>query len=205
MRAEILAIGTELLMGEIINRNAAWISRLSGEYFFAEDDETLEENIGQLLVKIPPSPPFGKGGISVAESCTGGLVSSRLTDVSGSSAYIQANIVTYSDWAKVQFLGVKPETLALHGAVSAETALEMAAGVRAMSGAVIGLSLTGIAGPLGGSPEKPVGLLYVGLCGVDGVSMVQEYRAPSWNRKEVKYWFSQCALHFLYQYLKTIN
>lgn len=166
------------------------------DHFFAENDETLEQKIGILLRE--------KGWtVSVAESCTGGLVSSRLTDISGSSDYVQCNIVTYSNVAKMKFLGVKAETLESYGAVSEQTALEMAQGVRALNATSIGLSLTGIAGPLGGTEDKPVGLLYVGLCDVDGAVMAKQYRAPLWARKEVKYWFSQCALHFLAQHLTS--
>ena len=100
--------------------------------------------------------------ICAAESCTGGLVLSNLTDISGSSAYVLGGVVTYSNEAKMQFVGVQESTLAAHGAVSEETAREMALGVQKAFGATVAISVTGIAGPGGGSFEKPVGLVYVG-------------------------------------------
>jgi PncC family amidohydrolase len=100
--------------------------------------------------------------ICAAESCTGGLVLSNLTDISGSSAYVLGGVVTYSNEAKMKFVGVQESTLAAHGAVSEETAREMALGVQAAFGATVAISVTGIAGPSGGSADKPVGLVYVG-------------------------------------------
>ena len=100
---------------------------------------------------------------ATAESCTGGLVAKRVTDISGSSAVFSGGVVTYSNEMKMKLLGVKEETLREHGAVSHETAYEMAKGLLALTGADVGVSLTGIAGPGGGSNEKPVGLVYVGI------------------------------------------
>jgi nicotinamide-nucleotide amidase len=101
--------------------------------------------------------------LSVAESCTGGLCSKRLTDVPGSSKYIKLNVVTYANEMKVKLLGVSPEILDKHGAVSAECAEAMAEGMRKLSGADLSLSITGVAGPDGGTAEKPVGLVYIAL------------------------------------------
>lgn len=101
--------------------------------------------------------------LSVAESCTGGLVSSLLTDMPGSSAYTLANVVTYSNAAKTRLLGVPEALLSQHGAVSGQVAEAMALGASQLMGADWGLSLTGIAGPGGGTAEKPVGLIYIGL------------------------------------------
>ncbi len=100
---------------------------------------------------------------ATAESCTGGLVAKRVTDISGSSAVFAGGVVTYSNEMKMKLLGVSEETLATHGAVSHETAHEMVRGLLRATGADIGVSLTGIAGPGGGSEEKPVGLVYVGI------------------------------------------
>jgi PncC family amidohydrolase len=101
--------------------------------------------------------------VSAAESCTGGLVMHRLTNIAGSSAYVRGGIVSYSNEAKQKLLGVKEATLVAHGAVSEQTALEMVEGVQAIFDADLAVSITGIAGPGGGSPEKPVGLTYIGL------------------------------------------
>lgn len=100
--------------------------------------------------------------IATAESCTGGLVAASIVNVSGASEVFHSGFVTYSDAAKEQFVHVSPQTLAAHSAVSAETAAEMAAGCAGAAGADLGLSTTGIAGPGGGTPEKPVGLVYIG-------------------------------------------
>jgi nicotinamide-nucleotide amidase len=101
--------------------------------------------------------------LATAESSTGGLVAHRITSVSGSSAYYLGGFVTYANEAKEALVGVRHETLLAHGAVSAETALEMAHGARERLGADVGIATTGIAGPTGGTPEKPVGLVYVAL------------------------------------------
>lgn len=101
--------------------------------------------------------------LAVAESCTGGLVGHRLTNVAGSSTYYMGSVTAYAYEAKVRLLGVPWETLEKYGAVSSETAIEMARGVRTALAADIGLSVTGIAGPGGGTPEKPVGLTWIGL------------------------------------------
>ncbi len=118
--------------------------------------------------------------LCAAESCTGGLLLSHLTDVPGSSAYVLGGIVTYSNMAKQQFVGVQEATLIAHGAVSPQTASEMALGVRRAFAADIGVGITGIAGPSGGTPEKPVGLVYIGMAAdavPDGVQ-VQRYVWP---------------------------
>ncbi|MCK4307875.1 CinA family protein [candidate division WOR-3 bacterium] len=117
----------------------------------------LEEEVGKVLKQ--------KGlTISVVESCTGGLIQKLITDVSGSSEYFLGGIVAYSNLLKQKLLNVSPQTLITHGAVSEETACELARGVREITGADIGVSTTGIAGPAGGTPKKPVGLVYIGLC-----------------------------------------
>ncbi len=127
-----------------------------GSHIYAEGDRTLEEVVGDLLLAKQRT-------LALAESCTGGYLSHRITRIAGSSAYYLAGAVTYSNEAKVLFLGVEPETLELHGAVSRETALEMSHGIRARTGAGIGLSVTGVAGPSGGSSEKPVGTVWISI------------------------------------------
>lgn len=124
-------------------------------------EEKLEFIVGQMLAAAGLT-------VGLAESCTGGLISSRMTDVAGSSAYVIGGVVTYSYEAKALLLGVQAETLLDFGAVSEETALEMARGARRVFEADIGLAVTGIAGPGGGMPGKPVGLVYVALAAADG-------------------------------------
>lgn len=119
------------------------------------EQETLEESIAKLLKQHHLS-------VTTAESCTGGLLSGRLVNVPGISANFKEGYITYSNEAKEKLLGVSPETLKEHGAVSEETALEMALGCRRAAGADIGIGITGIAGPDGGTAEKPVGLVYIG-------------------------------------------
>lgn len=127
----------------------------AGRHIYGEDEERLETVVGQLLLKR-------KQTIAVAESCTGGLISHRLTNIPGSSAYFERAVVSYSNRSKMELLQVPESVLQEHGAVSAETALAMAEGILSLSKADIGLSVTGIAGPDGGSKEKPVGLVYIG-------------------------------------------
>jgi nicotinamide-nucleotide amidase len=128
-----------------------------GRFIFGKDDETLEEIVGRLLTERGLT-------ISVAESCTGGMISNMLTNVSGSSAYFQRGVVAYSNASKVEVLSVNEDTLAQFGSVSLEVARQMAEGVRSTSGSDLGLSSTGIMGPRGATPDKPVGLVYIGFC-----------------------------------------
>jgi PncC family amidohydrolase len=115
---------------------------------------------------------LGRGfTVCAAESCTGGLLAEVITDVPGSSGYFLGSIVSYVDTAKVELLGVRRELLAAHGAVSAQVARAMAAAARERFGADLAVSITGIAGPGGGSPAKPVGLTYIGLADADGVGV----------------------------------
>jgi len=115
---------------------------------------------------------LGRGlTVATAESCTGGLIAAVVTEVAGSSGYFRGGLVTYADEAKRDLLGVPEATLAAHGAVSAQTALAMASGARERLGAALAVSVTGIAGPDGGSDEKPVGLVYVGLADAAGAEV----------------------------------
>jgi len=139
-----------------------------GEWVYGKDEESMEEIIGSLLRSR------GKT-LAVAESCTGGLISNRITNIPGSSQYFERGVVSYSNRSKMQVLGVPPSLLDRFGAVSAEVAEAMALGVRRASGSDLGLSVTGIAGPEGGTPEKPVGLVYIALAWEGGVKS-KEYR-----------------------------
>lgn len=133
------------------------ITKKAGKYIYSTSEGSIEKTVGALLKKK-------KLTISAAESCTGGLLTSKLTDISGSSNYVMDSVVSYSDKAKQRLLGVKPGTIKKFGAVSKETALEMAKGIRKRSGTDIGISVTGIAGPGGARPGKPVGLVWIGYC-----------------------------------------
>jgi nicotinamide-nucleotide amidase len=128
-----------------------------GRYIYGRDDETLEEVIGRLLKERELR-------IAVAESCTGGGLSDRITNVNGSSSYFERGVVTYSNAAKVELLKVNEDIIAKEGAVSQEVAMQMAEGVKSISGVDIGISLTGIMGPTGASTNKPVGTVFIGYC-----------------------------------------
>jgi competence/damage-inducible protein CinA-like protein len=138
-----------------------------GDRIYGADSQELAGVVGELLAGA------GKT-LSLAESCTGGLASAMLTDVPGSSRYFLGSVVSYANAAKEGFLGVRSETLTAHGAVSAEAAREMALGARARFGADLALSITGIAGPDGGTPEKPVGTVFFALA--DGTENARESR-----------------------------
>ena len=128
----------------------------TGEFVYGADSESPEELIGRLLKEK-------KMKMAVAESCTGGLLAAKITNISGSSDYFDRGVVTYSNQAKTDILGVPVEMIGKHGAVSSQVAEAMAKGVVRISGADVGIGVTGIAGPSGGSEEKPVGLVYIGL------------------------------------------
>lgn len=163
IHVKLYAIGREEeAIEQRLDQVTDWVWEKLGEKVFSISEESMESVVGDLLRKA-------KATVAAAESCTGGLVAHRLTEVSGSSDYFLFSGVTYSNDAKVKVLGVKSETLAAHGAVSIETAREMAEGVRRLSGATYGISTTGIAGPTGGSEEKPVGTVCIGLASEEGV------------------------------------
>ena len=132
-----------------------------GEYIYGVDVETLERTVVEKLRECGMTVAF-------AESCTGGLISKRITDISGASEVFMGSCVTYANEAKIALLGVKAETLARFGAVSEQTAREMAKGVRAALGVDIGVSVTGVAGPTGGTAQKPVGTVFLGISTADG-------------------------------------
>lgn len=135
--------------------------------------------------------------VAVAESCTGGLVSSMLTDISGSSHFIKLNLITYSNEAKEKMLKVSPETLLNHGAVSEETAIAMAKGIKELAGCDIGLSTTGIAGPTGATEEKPVGLMYTCVYTDSSCKVKKIVVSSEQSRPEIKLEFAEEALKLL--------
>ena len=155
-------------------------------------NETIEQLIGNALRE--------RGWrLAVAESCTGGLIGHRITNNSGSSTYYLGSITAYAYRAKVRLLRVSWDTLEKHGAVSEEAVKEMALGVRHALAADIGLSVSGIAGPTGGTPNKPVGYAWIGLSTPKGIWTLQHNAGG--NRIENKKEIAQTALEFLYQYL----
>jgi nicotinamide-nucleotide amidase len=159
-----------------------------GDHCYGEGSTTMEQVVGRLLVEQGRT-------LAVAESCTGGLIGHRITNVPGSSAYFLAGLVTYSNTAKESLLGVKTLTLNQHGAVSNEVAAEMAAGVRQVSGASIGLATTGIAGPDGGTAEKPVGTVCIGLA-TPNDTFTRRYQL--WGTRDwIKLLTSQVALDWI--------
>ncbi len=164
------------------------IRALAGRYIYGKDDDTLEKVIGKLLKDRGLT-------ISVAESCTGGLICSRITNVSGSSEYFERGLITYSNGAKVELLNIDEDLLIEHGAVSIEVARLMADGVRKVSGTDIGLAVTGIMGPTGATETKPVGLVYIGICN-EKVCTAKEFRFGN-DRLLNKDRTSQAALEML--------
>jgi len=172
-RAEELARGLrELLPGRI----------------FSEDGRELPQVVAELLKERALT-------LAIAESCTGGLLSARLTDVPGASAFLERCLVTYSNRAKEEELGIPPELIERVGAVSEEVAAAMASGVRRRAGTALGIGITGIAGPEGGRPEKPVGLVYVALDGA-GAPRVRRRIFPG-DRERVRHQATQVALEML--------
>lgn len=170
--------------------------RLSvGRYIYGTEDETLESVIARLLNERGLT-------IAVAESCTGGLISSRITNIAGSSAYFERGVITYSNAAKVELLRVNEDTIAQYGAVSLEVARQMAEGVKAISGTDLGLAITGILGPSGATKEKPVGLVYIGIC--DDVICTAKKFQFSDDRLINKDRASQAALDLLRRHLLGI-
>jgi nicotinamide-nucleotide amidase len=140
----------------LLDELAAKLLEVLGDYVYSEKDETLEKVVGDLLRAHDAT-------LATAESCTGGLLAGRLTEVAGSSDYFIEGVVSYANEAKIDLLGVPRELLEQHGAVSEQVAEAMAAGIRARAGTTFGIGITGIAGPGGGSEEKPVGLVYIAL------------------------------------------
>jgi len=156
-----------------------------GEDIFSVDGRPLEHVVGDLLVERGLT-------IAVAESCTGGLITSRLTDIAGSSRYVQESVISYSNEAKTSLLGVPAEMIAEHGAVSENVAFAMADGIRSRSGVGVGVGVTGIAGPSGGTPQKPVGTVAIAAV-TARVTRSHVFRF-SGEREQVKFQASQAAL-----------
>jgi nicotinamide-nucleotide amidase len=172
----------------LLDELAGKIADKLGPALFSRHGETMEEIIAQLLTAQ------GKT-LATAESCTGGLIAERLTEIPGSSVFFMEGVVAYANEAKTRALNVPAELIAAHGAVSGQVAEAMAAGVKERAGTDFGVSVTGIAGPGGGTPEKPVGLVYIGLADAGGVTH-RRLQFPG-DRHLVRWRASQGALELL--------
>lgn len=169
-----------------LDRIEADFRKALGNEIFGRDDETLESVVGDLLRARGQT-------LALAESCTGGHVAARLTDVPGSSDYFLGGAVTYANSAKIGLVQVTPETLERFGAVSEEVAREMAAGARRTFGATVGVGVTGIAGPSGGTPEKPAGTVHLALDSADGTRLHRRLLLPG-DRALVRRWTTSAVL-----------
>ncbi len=187
---------TEELANNKLTEIVQKIRSLAGRYIFSNKDELLEEVIARLLTERGLT-------IAVAESCTGGYISNLLTNISGSSAYYERGVVSYSNGSKVEFLKVDEDTIADNGAVSLEVARQMAEGIRAISGTDIGLSVTGIMGPTGAGVNKPIGLVYIGICD-DKVCTAKKFNFGE-DRLRNKQRAAQAALEMVRRYLLGIS
>jgi len=164
------------------------VQRILGENIFGRDDEEIEQVVVKLLAQQ-------KKTLALAESCTGGLIASRITDVPGASEVFLGGVVGYANAAKEKFLGVRSKTLKQHGAVSGAVAQEMALGVREKFGSDFALAVTGIAGPGGGTAEKPVGTVFIALASAAGVEVKVFLNA--WDRATFKQVTATQALEWL--------
>jgi len=180
----------------MIDGMEAQVREILGDNIYGCDEETLEEVVVKLLRQNNLT-------LALAESCTGGLVANRITDVPGASETLMYGVVSYSNEAKMKLLGVKEETLKAYGAVSSETAEQMAVGVRRILNTDLGVSITGIAGPGGGSKEKPVGLCYLGIAYGEAVE-VHKLNFTG-NRKKIKWNTGSRALDLLRRKLLEKN
>ncbi len=168
------------------------IRNLVGPFIFAAGNQRMQDVVGEMLRER-------KRNLSVAESCTGGLIGNLITNVSGSSEYFQGGMIVYSNPSKVDLLNVSPETIEKYGAVSDQTVREMARGVKKKINTDIGLAVTGIAGPDGGSKDKPVGTVHIGLAsGKETFSAKYRFRG---TRKQVKLNTAMMALDWIRRYL----
>jgi nicotinamide-nucleotide amidase len=175
---------------QLLDQTSTEVRERLGETVFGQDDETLADAVAALLLKHQRT-------VATAESCTAGLIAKSLTDVPGSSAYFTEGVVTYSNEAKTRLLEVPVEVIEQHGAVSAETAEIMAVNCRSLSGADYALAVTGIAGPDGGTPDKPVGLVYLALADADQCIVKELRLGEQLTRRQVRDRTRKIALNLL--------
>jgi len=186
----ITAKGSPEAVQEQLARGEALVRERLGDLVYGVDEQTLEAVVGEMLKARGLT-------IAAAESCTGGLLAERLTSVPGSSAYFLEGVTAYSNAAKTDLLGVPAGLMEAHGAVSAEVAEAMAVGVRDRAHADLGVSITGIAGPSGGTAEKPVGLVFVGLADAGGVLHRRLTFGSEPGRAGIRFLASQAALNLV--------
>jgi nicotinamide-nucleotide amidase len=193
VQLQFAARGTSEEASRLLDRiESDFHKALAGE-IYGRDEDTLEGVIGDLL-------RLRQKTLALAESCTGGLLAGRLTDVAGSSDYFLGSAVTYANTAKADLVSVSAATLERFGAVSEETAREMALGARRRFGSSIGLSVTGIAGPGGGTPQKPVGTVHVALDDADGTRLTRKLLLPG-DRALIRRWSTSAVLSMLRHHL----
>jgi nicotinamide-nucleotide amidase len=181
------SVYAEARLNEMVGRMAL----LLGENLVSTRGEPIEEVVARTLTE-------NRATIAVAESCTGGLLAERLTSISGSSVYFLGGVVCYSNQLKSSLVGVPAELIESKGAVSSEVALALADGIRKQTGATLGVGITGIAGPTGGTPEKPVGLVHIGIADQKG-PQEKSFRFPG-DRERIRFFATQNALDAVRRY-----
>ncbi len=183
----------------VIDPVAAAIIELAAGHYYGTDSDSLASVVGELLVAKQQT-------LAVAESCTGGMLGKLLTDIPGSSAYFRGGVLAYANAVKIKMLGVAATVIEAQGAVSKAVAEQMAIGVRYQLGTDWGIGITGVAGPGGGSSDKPVGLVYIGLAGADGQVIAIEYRLSShFDRELIRQMSAQQSLDLLRRHLLKIT
>jgi competence/damage-inducible protein CinA-like protein len=190
----ITARGQEAEVDGLLDETELAIRERLGRAIYAVGEQTLEETVARQLADAGLT-------IAVAESCTGGLIAHRLTRTPGASMYLDGGVVAYSNAAKSRWLGVPADTIARHGAVSAEVARAMADGARAQAETDLAVSTTGIAGPSGGTPDKPVGLVFIALAHAGGTDLREMRYGTEPGRQGIQYLASQTALDMIRQHL----
>ncbi len=175
---------------DLLDEDTAEIRRRLGDLVYGEDEQTLADTVGRMLIDRRLT-------VATAESCTGGLLAKSLTDLSGSSAYFLRGYVTYSNQSKTELLGVPAAMIGQFGAVSEEVARAMAMGCKARAGVHYAISITGIAGPTGGTAEKPVGLVYIALSGPEGTEVHRLSFGEHLQRWQIRDRAAKVALNLL--------
>jgi len=178
---------------EVYDAFEAVVRERHSNTLFSDDGSTVDQQVAALL---RGSSVDQTQTIATAESCTGGLLAARLTELPGSSDYVRGAAIVYSNEAKITQAGVKAETIEQHGAVSAEVAEALAAGARAKLGADVGVGVTGIAGPGGGTEEKPVGLVWLSVATADGEPLTRSVNLPG-SRADIRDRATTVAMHLI--------